>query len=141
MNCIRQEPGGNNVHYVFIQDKNAPRFSPCEKFFVEQLQKQVMVNVLKGGQWGSYRHLRLDQSNDFSSLQVEHAYVNTLIRGDLSSLRWIQGPLTFYQPERYPNNELVNAYYVSLNFRYVLLLNSNILKKNPRDFQSIRLKS
>ena len=120
MNCIRQEPGGLNVHYVFIQDKNAPRFSLSNKFYSEQLEKQMMANVLKGEQWGSYRHLRLDVQNDVSSLQVEHAYVNTLIRGDLSSLRWIEGPLSYYQPERYPNHELCNAYYISLNFRYVI---------------------
>lgn len=121
MTCIRQEAGGNNVRYVFIQDKNAARFSVNDKFYVEQLSKQVMANVLKGGQWGSYRHLRLDQQNDVSSLHVEHAYVNALVKGDLSSLRWIEGPLSYYRPERYPNKELCNVYYTSLNFRDVML--------------------
>ncbi|KAK9701631.1 Phosphopantetheine attachment site [Popillia japonica] len=61
-------------------------------------------------------------------LQVEHAYINTLVRGDLSSLRWIEGrPLGGY----YNNNnkgggdndktELCSVYYAPLNFRDVML--------------------
>ena len=117
MTCIRQEAGGSNVSCVVIQDKNAPQFLLSDKFYAEQLQKQVMANVLKGGQWGCYRHLLLDKSDDLPSLQVEHAYVNTLIKDDLSSLRWIEGPLKYYKPEIYPNHELANTYYASLNFR------------------------
>lgn len=117
MTCLRREAGGMNARYVFIQDKNAPKFSLSSKFYSDQLDKQLMANVLKGGQWGSYRHLRLDQQSDVSSLQVEHAYINALVRGDLSSLRWIEGPLSYCQPEKYPNTELCSVYYAPLNFR------------------------
>ncbi|XP_043288036.1 fatty acid synthase [Venturia canescens] len=121
MNCIRREVGGMNARYVFIQDKNAPKFNPSSKFYSEQLDKQLMANVLKGGRWGSYRHLRLDQQSDAPSLQVEHAYVNALVRGDLSSLGWIEGPLSYYRPEKYPNTELCTVYYAPLNFRDIML--------------------
>ncbi|KAJ8688225.1 hypothetical protein QAD02_024020, partial [Eretmocerus hayati] len=121
MTCIRQEPGGHNVRYVFIQDKNASKFSLADKFYSEQLDKQVQANVLKGGQWGSYRHLRLDQQSDVSSLHVEHAYINALVRGDLSSLRWIEGPLSYYQPDRFPGKEFCSVYYAPLNFRDIML--------------------
>ena len=117
MTCIRRESGGMNARYVFIQDKNAPKFALSAQFYSEQLDKQLMANVLKGGSWGSYRHLRLDQQNDVSSLQVEHAYINALVRGDLSSLRWIEGPLSYYQPDKYPGTELCSVYYAPLNFR------------------------
>lgn len=117
MTCIRQEEGGNNVRYVFIQDKNAPRFSLSDRYYADQLDKQLVANVLKHQQWGCYRHLRLDQQSDVSSLQVEHAYINALTRGDLSSLRWIEGPLSYYQPEKYPNKEFCSVYYAPLNFR------------------------
>ena len=117
MTCIRLEAGGQNVRYVFIQDKNASKFSLSDKFYSEQLDKQLEANVLKGGQWGSYRHLRLDPQNDVSSLHVEHAYINALVRGDLSSLRWIEGPLSYYQPEKNPGKEFCSVYYAPLNFR------------------------
>jgi len=117
MTCIRYEAGGTNTRYVFIQDKNAPKFDLSVRFYVEQLDKGLMANVLKGGQWGTYRHLPLDQQNNVSSLQVEHAYVNTLTRGDLSSLRWIEGPLSYYRPDNSSNIKLCSVYYAPLNFR------------------------
>ncbi|KAG7205432.1 hypothetical protein KM043_007425 [Ampulex compressa] len=121
MTCIRQEAGGMNARYVFIQDKNASKFNLTAPFYAEQMKKQLVSNVLKGGQWGSYRHLRLDQQNDASSLQVEHAYINALFRGDLSSLRWIESPLSYHQPDKIPDTELCSVYYAPLNFRDVML--------------------
>lgn len=117
MNCVQKEMGGLNARYVFIQDKNAPKFSLSTRFYAEQLDKELMVNVLKGGQWGSYVHLLLDQQSNLSSLQVEHAYVNSLVRGDLSSLRWIEGPLSYYRPDNSSNTALCSVYYAPLNFR------------------------
>ncbi|XP_066589497.1 fatty acid synthase [Prorops nasuta] len=121
MTCIRREAGGNNARYVFIQDKNTPKFGLNAEFYVSQLSKQLSTNVLKGGQWGSYRHLCIEQQNDVASLQVEHAYINTLTRGDLTSLRWIESPLCYYQHERNPNKEFCNVYYAPLNFRDIML--------------------
>lgn len=121
MNCIRREPGGANARYVFIQDKNAPKFSLSTQFYAEQLDKGLVANVLKGGQWGSYTHLLLDQQSNVSSLQVEHAYVNSLVRGDLSSLRWIEGPLSYYRPDNSSNTTLCSVYYAPLNFRDIML--------------------
>ncbi|KAI4493375.1 hypothetical protein M0802_009435 [Mischocyttarus mexicanus] len=121
MNCLRLESGGKNARYVFIQDKNAPKFSLTSKSYADQLNKQLAANVLKAGHWGSYRHLRLEQQNDASSLQVEHAYINTLVRGDLTSLRWIESSLSYYQPEKYPDTEMCSVYYAPLNFRDIML--------------------
>lgn len=53
------------------------------------------VYVAQQGGWGSFRHLPLTTSG--ATLSVEHAYLNALTRGDLSSLKWIEGPLTFYR--------------------------------------------
>ncbi|XP_018303406.1 fatty acid synthase [Mycetomoellerius zeteki] len=126
MTCIRRETGGANARYVFIQDKSAPKFDLSARFYVEQLDKGLMANVLKGGQWGSYRHLPLDQQNNVSSLQVEHAYVNTLTRGDLSSLRWIEGPLSYYRPDNSSNMKLCSVYYAPLNFRDIMLASGKL---------------
>lgn len=123
MNCLRFEDGGSKARYVFIQDKNLPKFNLTNKFYAEQLDKQLVANVLKGGNWGSYRHLQLDQQNGASSLQVEHAYINALYRGDLSSLRWIESPLSFYQAEKSPTTEFCSVYYAPLNFRYLIWFN------------------
>ncbi|KMQ87022.1 fatty acid synthase [Lasius niger] len=122
MTCIRREIA--NVRYIFIQDSNAPKFDLSAQFYAEQLDKGLIANVLKGGQWGSYRHLQLDSHGD---VQVEHAYVNTLTKGDLSSLEWIQSPLTYYQT-KYPNT-LCSVYYASLNFRDIMLASGKLSTK------------
>ncbi|EFN67938.1 Fatty acid synthase [Camponotus floridanus] len=95
--CMRREIA--NVRYFFIQDNNAPKFDLLSQFYVEQLEKGLMANVLKDGQWGSYRHLQLDQHN---YVELEHVYVDTLTTGNLNSLEWIQSPFTYYQA-KYPN--------------------------------------
>lgn len=95
VNCLKQEPGGSNIRAVFIQDKNAPKFDL--KTYEPQMKKDLIHNVLKNNVWGCYRHIPLEYYNDSGKLQVEHAYINTLTRGDLASLRWIEGPLGYYK--------------------------------------------
>ncbi|XP_050463287.1 fatty acid synthase-like isoform X2 [Cataglyphis hispanica] len=114
INSIRHEV--INVRYVFIQDSNAPKFDLSAEFYAEQLDKELSANVLKEGQWGSYRYLQLNYNGD---MQVEHACVNILKIGDLSSLKWIQSPLTYYQTKY--TNTLCSVYYASLNFKDVML--------------------
>ncbi|XP_011872608.1 PREDICTED: fatty acid synthase-like [Vollenhovia emeryi] len=126
MTCIRRELGGANARYVFIQDKNAPKFGLSVPFYLEQLDKGLMANVLKGGQWGSYRHLLLDQQSNVSRVYTEHAYVNTLTNGDLSSLTWFKSPLCYYRPENFPNTILCNVYYTSLNFKDIMLASGKL---------------
>ncbi|XP_076272609.1 fatty acid synthase 1 [Rhynchophorus ferrugineus] len=118
-NCLTFEPvGGVNVRSVFIEDQNAPKFSL--KAYETQLKKGLVQNVFKNKTWGAYRHIVLEQNKDSGALQVEHAYINTLTRGDLASLRWIEGPLSYYKGTD-PNSELCHVYYAPLNFRDIML--------------------
>ena len=50
----------------------------------------------------------------------QHAYVNVMTRGDLSSLRWVESPLKFFQSTK-AGMELCSVYFTSLNFRDVML--------------------
>lgn len=118
VNCLKQEPGGSGIRSVFIQDSSAPKFSLSA--YEQQLKKDLVHNVLKKNVWGAFRHLVLDHDQDGGKLQVEHAYINTLTRGDLSSLRWIEGPLTYYKGGD-SNSELCHVYYAPLNFRDIML--------------------
>ncbi|CAG9771106.1 unnamed protein product [Ceutorhynchus assimilis] len=119
VNCLMREPiGGNKVRSVFIQDQNAPKFSL--NAYESQLKQDLVHNVLKNKTWGTYRHLLLEQNPDAGALQVEHAYINTLTRGDLASLKWIEGPLSYYKGDD-PKTELCHVYYAPLNFRDIML--------------------
>ncbi|KAF2898262.1 hypothetical protein ILUMI_07913 [Ignelater luminosus] len=119
VNCIKQEPGGNNVRAYFIKDTKADKFSLSSSFYAKQLKKDLVHNVLQGKVWGTFRHLPIDQQSSSGNLQVEHAYINTLIRGDLSSLKWIEGPLSYYKPDK--KSILCHVYYAPLNFRDIML--------------------
>ncbi|XP_060839445.1 fatty acid synthase-like isoform X1 [Rhopalosiphum padi] len=127
VNCVKQEPGGNSVRSVFIKDPAAPKFSLTAPLYAAQLKKDLLSNILKPNSvWGTMRHLKLENQQDKPSLQVEHAYINALTRGDLSSLKWIEGPLTYYKPEYNPNTELCTVYYAPLNFRDIMLASGKL---------------
>lgn len=122
INCIKNEVGGKNARLVFIQDTKSEKFSFTSKLYAEQLAKDLLTNVLRGGVWGSFRHLKLDTQGESSNLQVEHAYVNALTKGDLSSLSWIEGPLSRQLPDPSDKRvELCTVYYAPINFRDVML--------------------
>uniref|UniRef100_A0A1A9Z5Z9 Fatty acid synthase n=1 Tax=Glossina pallidipes TaxID=7398 RepID=A0A1A9Z5Z9_GLOPL len=117
MTCIRRENGGNFARLVFVQDGNAKPFSFSDAFYAKQLAKDLISNVLKNGLWGTYRHMKLE--TNAATLQVEHAYVNALVKGDLASLKWIESPrLT---PNISNDFELCTVYYAPINFRDVML--------------------
>lgn len=123
INCIKNEAGGKYARMFFIQDKLAEKFSLTGKTYIEQLRKDLICNVLKPNTvWGTFRHLRLDNQSNTPSLQVEHAYVNALTKGDLASLKWIEGPLSRDRPDpKHKNLELCTVYYAPINFRDVML--------------------
>lgn len=60
INCLKKESGGELVRSVFVQDQKAPKFSLQDPFYMQQLQKDMTINVLRSNKiWGSYRHLKL----------------------------------------------------------------------------------
>jgi fatty acid synthase, animal type len=126
INCLKQEPGGVNLRCVYIPQNGAlPKFqSATDAKFTPQLKKDLLMNVFQNGNWGSYRHIPL--ASNGATLSVEHAYINALTRGDLASLKWIEGPLTFYKPESHTNSELCTVYYAPLNFRDIMLASGKL---------------
>ncbi|XP_025162220.1 fatty acid synthase-like isoform X2 [Harpegnathos saltator] len=127
VNCLRKEPGGELIRGVFIQDKNAPKFSLHDPFYTEQLRMDLVINVLRPEKvWGSYRHLPLEP---LKHKLVHHALMNQLVHGDLTSLHWIEGDIT---PD-YQHENLVNIIYASLNFKDVMLASGKI---NLDDYMS-----
>ncbi|XP_077295535.1 fatty acid synthase-like [Arctopsyche grandis] len=112
VNCLRREPGGEVVNCVAIMDPKAPRFDPDNPLYEVQIDKELSMNVFKDGQWGTYRHLVLEELQNFP---VDHAYVNITTRGDLSSLRWIEGDLNIHK-----ENNVFHVYYSAMNFRDIM---------------------
>ncbi|VDK61158.1 unnamed protein product [Gongylonema pulchrum] len=56
--------------------------------------------------------------------EVKHAFINTLIRGDVSSLTWFESPNQFFEDTHQNDGtslELCHVYYSAINFRDVML--------------------
>jgi len=103
-------------------DKSAPAFSLDDPLYKSQLQKDLALNVYKNKVWGSYRHLLLEPS---SLIEVQHCTANSTIRGDLSSLKWLAGPLVPYTQK--PEESLIaHVYYTALNFRDIMLATAKL---------------
>lgn len=75
---------------VLVFDKNAPAFDLNNPFYASQLNKGLVTNIFKNGQWGTYRHQALPSN---PTVAAEHVFINTHVRGDLSSLSMYEGPL------------------------------------------------
>ncbi|KAF2899281.1 hypothetical protein ILUMI_06894 [Ignelater luminosus] len=123
INCIKREDIGRNVRSYFIKNTKADKFSLSSPFYGKQLRKDLVHNVMQGEVWGTFRHLPIDEQS--RNVQVEHAYINTLTRGDLSSLKWIEAPLSYYKPDK--KSILCHVYYAPLNFRDVMLATGKLL--------------
>ncbi|XP_019359228.1 PREDICTED: fatty acid synthase isoform X1 [Gavialis gangeticus] len=123
MTCLRQEPGGHRIRSLFVSNLDSsspvPPTSPSDSEMQKILQRDLVMNVYRDGKWGSFRHLLLEQGQ--SQALTEYACVNTLMRGDLSSLRWIASPLCHY-----PSTKLCKVYYASLNFRDIMLASGKL---------------
>ncbi|KAJ8919478.1 hypothetical protein NQ315_002099 [Exocentrus adspersus] len=115
VNCLRMEPQSRHLRCVFTMDQ-VEEFDPQMPFYTNQLKKHMAVNVYKDGQWGTYRHLLLQKADVVES---EHCFANVTLRGDLSSLKWIEGPLRNDMKVQLERN-LIHVYYCALNFRDVM---------------------
>jgi len=108
VNCLRKELGGERIRCLM---------SP-QSLFTDQLKRSDLVmNVDHHSEnFGSYRSLTLTQEPDPVS---EHAYLNVLNKGDLSSIAWIQAPPPSTPPPQ--NKTQCTVYYAPLNFRDIML--------------------
>ncbi|GFS84466.1 fatty acid synthase, partial [Nephila pilipes] len=119
VNCLRLEPCGSSIRCVFISEgaSSLPHFSPKAQFYQEIMENDLTMNVFKSNSWGTYRHFKMPEGTE--GLELEHAYLNIVTRGNLSSLTWIDSPLKYLtQSSDIP---LCHVYYAPLNFKDVML--------------------
>lgn len=116
VNCIRKEPNGLNLKCFFIDDPNAPSFSLENLFYKNVYNQGLAINVLRDSKWGSYKHLLLNFEHEPEKYST-HVAANTLQRGDLSAIKWLQGDMPYTKPK----GTIVKVQYSSLNFRDVML--------------------
>lgn len=84
--CISTEEP--NFRIIMIDDENC-KFDIENKFFRNQLTKNLTVNVLRNSKWGTFVHVPFEYEE---KAEVTDAAVNIATPGDLSSLNWLQLP-------------------------------------------------
>ncbi|KAJ8667374.1 hypothetical protein QAD02_009036 [Eretmocerus hayati] len=113
--CLRKEPGGNVLRGILIQDTAAKKFSLEDPFYAEHLQKDLALSVLRRDRtWGTYRHFLMPQMR---SKEVNRIVADQTIRGDVSTLCWIEKPIL----DCSKSTGLARVVYSSLNFRDIML--------------------
>nr|CAI5861058.1 unnamed protein product [Callosobruchus analis] len=118
---ILLEPESRNVKGLFLMDPDKT-FNITDPFFTNQLKKDMALNILKEGKWGTYRHLLL---SNVEETENEHFFANVTVRGDLSSLKWLEGPLS-HKMKAPPERIMVYVCYATLNFRDVMTATGKI---------------
>lgn len=117
INCIRREFPATNLKCFLISDSEAPKFDINNSFYQKQLSLNHSINVFKDGTWGSYRYLdMLPELND-PDTQQNHFFANCLVKGDLSTLTWLNGTLDVNDKSA----DIITIQYASLNFKDIML--------------------
>ncbi|CAH1131325.1 unnamed protein product [Ceutorhynchus assimilis] len=135
--CLRRETGGQNIRLVSLLDPTE-EFDVNLPFYRDQLSKNLAINIYKNRQWGTYRHLLLGDTN---KVEADHCYLNSLRRGDLSSLTWVEGPLSINK-KMDVESTLVNIYYSAINFRDVMTamgkINADSIIKDRKEQECVQ---
>ena len=126
INCLRLEPGGETIRCLFDCKnlaQNEIKFS--EKPFSDVLFNDLVINVLKDGKFGTYRHITLPK--DYDKTKSEDYFLNVGQTRDLSNLQWFDArklvPLkdSYDLCNKYQKKIKCDVYSSGLNFRDVML--------------------
>lgn len=96
-----------------IKDNKAPAFSVSTLLYQTQLKKGLAVNMFMNGIWGTCSFVPYKQG----TVQVEHAFINTIKVGDINSLQYIEGKLSTIEwvrevgTKRYPEDGVFDENY------------------------------
>ncbi|XP_070380711.1 fatty acid synthase-like [Dermacentor albipictus] len=129
--CLRTETIGRHIRCVFdasVKGSNSvAHFNPANPAYKDIIEKDLVMNVYRDGQWGSYRHHAV-QWYEESKKTTPYAYLNVQTRGDLSSLQWYESPLNYLSPCEITSSEklFVDVYYSSVNFRDIMLASGKV---------------
>lgn len=123
-NCVRREISkGASLTCFFIDDPIAPTFDILHPFYKMQLQQGMTMNVFKNNQWGTYRHLRIQENTEILP-RSDHCYATCSIKADISSLFWYEGPINVKNYQKCLDQVQIKV--SALNFRDVMQASGKI---------------
>uniref|UniRef100_A0A1I7ZWW4 Fatty acid synthase n=1 Tax=Steinernema glaseri TaxID=37863 RepID=A0A1I7ZWW4_9BILA len=94
----------------------------------KMIELDLHANNYRDGEWGSVRHMVVRDDEVHSYTETEHAFINTLVRNDMSSLTWIESPNQYFNDvtNRRATQELCSVYYSAINFRDIMLASGRL---------------
>lgn len=104
------------------------RYGPPTLHMEDEIVKKIIAldlhaNNYRDGVFGSMRHIVVKDEDSHIYKKCEHAFINTLTRGDVSSLTWFESPNQYFNDmtNRKNSHELCSVYYAPINFRDIML--------------------
>ncbi|XP_075746848.1 fatty acid synthase-like isoform X2 [Rhipicephalus microplus] len=122
-NCLRLETGGSRIRCLFnasIDKSEKIDFSPRNPSYRDIVTKDLVMNIYRDGQWGSFRQTCPSKSGT-PKIATKYACINVERTGDLSSLQWYVSSLSYAFPSASSTKEVCTVYYAALNFRDIML--------------------
>ncbi|CAG9858327.1 unnamed protein product [Phyllotreta striolata] len=119
--CLQLEAKTKLNIKAICLDHKSPKFSTSCKFYKDQLEKNLTINVYKNNNWGTYVHLPL---KEMESKHSENAAVQITTPGDLSTLVWIERPFKGLRTNN--TDDLVYVHYSALNSTHVSLASGRL---------------
>uniref|UniRef100_A0AC35U6Z3 Carrier domain-containing protein n=1 Tax=Rhabditophanes sp. KR3021 TaxID=114890 RepID=A0AC35U6Z3_9BILA len=128
--CFNEENLKHNRFRTFVDMSSdiKTRDGPAVIDINTEEGKRIMAldlhaNNYKNGNWGSMRHIVVKDEDAHVYKQCEHAFINTLVRGDVSSLTWFESPNQYFNvvPNKLDIHKLCSVYFAAINFRDVML--------------------
>ena len=143
VNCLRREFGADRVRSVFRPPKERPaEIQGKELLTTDILSKDLIMNVYRGGEFGSFRHLSVETIEAWA--ETKDAFLDVKTKGDLSSLRWMEGDHKYWidlpETHRNPKDLLCSVYHAALNFKDIMVATGRIpVDAYPADFMGTGL--
>jgi fatty acid synthase len=130
--CLREEHGKFNCirHVADVSlavRSGAPVINRTHVDMAKVVQHNLHSNNYRDGEWGTFRHYVINEEDMYAYKEVEHAYLNTLVRGDLSSLAWVESANQFHHCYAHDSRVLVNIHYAALNFRDIMIASGRLV--------------
>nr|XP_054923967.1 fatty acid synthase-like [Dermacentor andersoni] len=125
VNCLRYESGGSHIRCVLDASSagtdKVGDFDLTNPEYKRLMEKDLVMNVYRNGQWGCYRHV-VAKSAD-TTKNTPFAVLNLRKRGDVQSLSWYESPLPYHA---LPNTKsatdptVCDVYFATVNNRDVM---------------------
>ena len=125
--CLKKEPKGNRIRCLLDFDDEGQNQTPM--ISDELVRKDLTINIVNKGQLGCIIPEPLTDLEEIKT-QCKFFYLDMLIKGDLTSFRWLQAQQEDWNQIARDSlkfkSEIVYIYYSALNFRDIMLASGRI---------------